>query len=174
MELAYQFIAQYGITDLTCMPYQAVDRSYSAELPCEDLMCHTCKRDGTCGPVNGTKYFVDAYGDVNGTSAMMEEILAQGPISCSMYAHTEDFENYSGGVIDNRTPFAPGNTTHVLSLLGWGTDEASGLDYWIGRNSFGTVWGEQGWFRIVRGINSLNIESRCAWAVARPPHGWVN
>ncbi len=26
-------------------------------------------------------------------------------------------------------------------------------------------WGEQGWFRIVRGTNNLGIEAHCDWAV---------
>eukprot|EP01046_Picozoa_sp_COSAG06_P031749 COSAG06_NODE_3118_length_5830_cov_5.051649_5_plen_74_part_00 len=35
----------------------------------------------------------------------------------------------------------------------------------IGRNSWGTYWGEHGWFRIVRGTNNLGIEANCDWAV---------
>ena len=96
----------------------------------------------------------------------MSEIYSRGPVACSMYAHTQDFLHYTGGVIDNRTKFQPGNTTHVISLLGWG-ETSRGTPYWIARNSFGTVWGEQGWFRIIRGINSLNIESHCGWATPR-------
>ena len=44
----------------------------------------------------------------------------------------------------------------------------AGLDYWVGRNSFGTRWGEGpagGWFRLQRGSNTLNLEANpCAWA----------
>lgn len=115
----------------------------------------------------------------------MSEIYARGPVTCSMYAHMPDFMDYHGGIIVDRTKFQPGNTTHVISLLGWG--EENGTPFWIGRNSFGSVrcacgsihrnegmrtalscvvlqvWGENGWFRIIRGINSLNIESHCGW-----------
>lgn len=31
----------------------------------------------------------------------------------------------------------------------------------------GTYWGEKGWFRVVRGVNSLDIEKKCSWAVPK-------
>ena len=33
----------------------------------------------------------------------------------------------------------------------------------------GSYWGESGWFRIVRGSNSLGIEEDCVWAVPEKP-----
>ena len=43
--------------------------------------------------------------------------------------------------------------------------EGGGIDYWVVRNSFGTYWGEQGYYRVERGINAFNMESGvCEWA----------
>ena len=51
-------------------------------------------------------------------------------------------------------------------LAGWGL--ANGVDCWIGRNSFGSRWGEGPggvWFKLERGKNTLNLEdTSCAWA----------
>lgn len=33
----------------------------------------------------------------------------------------------------------------------------------------GSYWGESGWFRIVRGSNSMGIEEDCVWAVPKKP-----
>ena len=43
--------------------------------------------------------------------------------------------------------------------------------YWIGRNSWGTYWGENGFFRIVRGDARMNlgIENDCTWATPKIP-----
>ena len=43
-----------------------------------------------------------------------------------------------------------------------------GIKYWIVRNQWGTWWGEQGYARVVRGINNIGIESDCAWAIPIP------
>ena len=123
------------------------------------------------------RYSVEEYGLVHGPEEMMAEIFARGPIVCSIDSAPAVFNQYApifnassgkylGGVI--RHPAEKNNDTdHDIVIAGWGRD-ASGVEYWVGRNSFGTRWGEGpggGWFRLERGKNTLNMESTpCAWA----------
>lgn len=162
--LAYQFIHQYGITDVTCSPYLGMGYTNWGEgLKCYERMCRQCDIHGNCYFINGTKYHISEYGSVLGELKMMTEIYARGPIACSVYAHTDSFLKYTGGILIDPTPYNV--TTHVIVVTGWGVDE-KGVKYWIGRNSFGSEWGEKGWFKLKRGTNTLNIEKHpCAWAV---------
>lgn len=45
---------------------------------------------------------------------------------------------------------------HAVEIVGWGTE--NNVDYWIIKNSWGTDWGDNGYFRMVRGINNCEIE----------------
>ena len=162
---AYKFIAKNGVTDITCSPFMGVDNFYWAEIPCSVSMCRKCDRFGNCKFINGKKYYVEEYGTVTGEEQMKLEIFTRGPIACSVYAHSTAFEDYTSGIIQD--PEKYNGTTHVVAITGWGKDQ-SGMGYWIGRNSFGTAWGEEGWFKLQRGVNTLNVESHtCAWAVPK-------
>ncbi len=50
---------------------------------------------------------------------------------------------------------------HEISVVGWGVDQATGQSYWIGRNSWGTYWGDFGFFKMLMGKDNLAIETDC-------------
>jgi len=54
--------------------------------------------------------------------------------------------------------------THEVSIVGWGITNG-GQEYWIGRNSLGTSWGEYGFFRINMHQDNLGINTDCIFAV---------
>lgn len=117
---------------------------------------------------NAKIYGIEEHGEVAGETAMMQEILNRGPIGCGIASNDYLRYNYTGGIYVNTT--AVDYSNHAVSVVGWGVE--NGTKYWIIRNSWGSYWGEKGYFRLVRGINSINIESECSWAV--PKNTWTN
>mmetsp|Transcript_38711 Transcript_38711/g.81407 ORF Transcript_38711/g.81407 Transcript_38711/m.81407 type:complete len:117 (+) Transcript_38711:1-351(+) len=65
-----------------------------------------------------------------------------------------------GGIIDDDN--ASQSANHVVSIVGWGVED--GKEFWIVRNSWGTYWGEEGFFRVATGKNMIGLESGVAWA----------
>jgi len=92
--------------------------------------------------------------------------MQRGPISCGI-ASTEEMHTYKGGIFKDTTGLMDIN--HEISITGWG--EENGEKYWNIRNSWGQAWGEQGFMRLIRGVNNMAIESDCAWAV--PVDTWT-
>ena len=186
-ERAFAWAAEHGVADDSCAPYLGRDGECGDD---DAATCKLCFANGSCVPVPGARRFhvarwgyvnASTYGsataDARGLAAMQAEILARGPIVCSMM--TDDDANprgawhcYEGGVYRTDATFQ--STNHVISLLGWGeepsADGGESVPYWIGRHSGGTIFGEEGFFRIERGVNALNIESHCGYATVRDPY----
>jgi len=159
----YAYGNSNGIPDETCNNYQATNQNCTPW-----TSCGTCTPDGTCPTISKyTHFMVGDYGPVSGVQAMQAEIYSRGPISCGIEA-TAMFENYVGGIYSEYDPIPSIN--HIISVVGWGVS-SNGTQYWIGRNSWGTPWGEDGWFRIVLGQPDYNlgIETDCAFGV---PTNW--
>ena len=47
---------------------------------------------------------------------------------------TDEFDAYTGGIFSQRILFPMIN--HEISVVGWGKDETTGQEYWIGRKGF--------------------------------------
>nr|CDJ88565.1 Peptidase C1A domain containing protein [Haemonchus contortus] len=47
---------------------------------------------------------------------------------------------------------------HAVKIIGWGKE--NGTDYWLIANSWHNDWGENGFFRILRGTNHCGIEEK--------------
>ncbi|XP_061711443.1 procathepsin L-like [Cydia pomonella] len=76
----------------------------------------------------------------------------RGPISIAI--NSQDFGYYQKGIlIPNMCKGRP--IDHAVLLVGYG--EENGQKYWLIKNSWGTGWGEQGYVRMLRGVNACNI-----------------
>jgi len=161
---AYAYIHRRGITDETCQNYQA--KEYSCE---DQYICRNCAPGGeqglvwpgTCvGVEKPIVWFVSQYGSVRGVHPMKAEIYKRGPIGCGLDA-TKGFRAYSGGIYHEAGEEVTLN--QQVSLAGWGRED--GVEFWHGRNSWGTYWGEGGWFRIRMHKHNLGVETDCDWGV---------
>jgi len=94
---------------------------------------------------------------------MKSELYVHGPMSCGISV-SDGFEAYTGGIYEEESSgFIRIN--HELAIVGYGLDEETQTEYWIGRNSWGTYWGEEGFFRIKMHENNLKIETDCSAAI---------
>lgn len=161
----FSYAKKKGLVDESCNNYQAFDGKCN---PFNE--CGNCATFDQCASVkNFTRFKVSKYGSLSGRENMMQEIMKSGPIACGISV-TDKFENYTGGLFVQFNAIALIN--HVISVVGWGFDNETKTEYWIGRNSWGSFWGERGYFRIVTSkykkhfgnFYNLRIESECAFA----------
>jgi cathepsin X len=131
--------------------------------------CRTCDTfGGMGGACSEIDYFPNAtvleYGlikkDKNVVQNIQTEIFVRGPVAATINA--EPIVKYAGGVFTDESYSKSSN--HIVSIVGWGTDDESGDLYWIIRNSWGQYWGEMGYMRLKAGGNLLGIEGEVAWA----------
>jgi hypothetical protein len=164
----YEFMERYGLPDESCLPYNATDHTKftatNGTCPPHGY-CMNCMytpespTKATCFPVTKVvRYRAKRYGFLSGEAAMIKE-LANGPITCGIACSDGFTYGYKAGIYEDTTGFM--DIDHDVEIVGWG--EEDGVKYWHVRNSWGTYWGMNGFFKIVRGKNNLGIEADCAF-----------
>jgi cathepsin C len=146
----------FGLTRESCNPYVGVRNdckrpSYSSE--CSEYEYTTNYR------------YVGGFYGACSEALMRIELVQNGPFVVSFEIH-DDFLNYASGVYHHTglkdqvnfhfDPFEL--VTHAVLLVGYGSSDTEG-DYWIAKNSWGTQWGSDGFFKIRRGTDECHIES---------------
>lgn len=94
----------------------------------------------------------------NDAKVMMQALSTTGPLVASIVG--EGLQGYGGGIIDSCD--GNWNIDHAVLMMGYGKDAKHGnTAYWKIRNSWGSGWGEQGFFRIKRADKPT--DEPCGW-----------
>jgi len=145
-ETALQFIVNDGIVAEDIFPYEAS----------HDIACPAS--------LSGTRYMIDDWYYVDDDAESVKQaIVDSGPVGVYIDTYA-DFYAYETGVFQHETGNFMG--THALLLVGWGNNGSD--EYWIGKNSWGSGWAEDGYIRIsFADMETLKL-LRWVWALGTP------
>jgi len=103
-------------------------------------------------------HYVGGYYGGSDAHSIRKELVERGPVVMS-FEPKEDFMYYKsgvyksgGGVIHQEWE----QVDHAVLLIGYGVDKDA---YWTMQNSWGNDWGEDGYFRMLRGKDESGCES---------------
>jgi len=83
----------------------------------------------------------------------LRELLAKGPVGAAMYSNFGCLASYGQGIIMDKDCDCsdPDRTdvNHAITVIGYGKSEDPICeDYWIIKNSWGSLWGNKGTFKL--------------------------
>ena len=84
-------------------------------------------------------------------------IYKWGPVSTSFAVYPDFYEFDSKNSIYQSNEQGSQVGGHAVEIIGWGTEK--GVDYWIIKNSWGTKWGDNGYFKMLKGANLAAVEN---------------
>ncbi|CAL1543735.1 unnamed protein product [Lymnaea stagnalis] len=167
---AWEYYRQTGIvsggpynSSQGCQPYliPACDHHVIGKLPpCgkEEVPTPDCKKECEANyPVayKQDKHVGSKTYQVSGEENIMQELVQNGPVEAAFTVYS-DFLQYKTGVYQHTSGSALGG--HAVKLMGYGVED--GTKYWLVANSWNPDWGDNGFFKILRGRDECGIESQ--------------
>jgi len=136
----YDFITTYGTLPESCFPYTSGSGSVP---PCSNK----------CSNWEDLIIQIDGWHTVASDITSIKNALVQhGPLTAGMIVY-DDFYGYNGGVYEHPGS-DPDPMNHAVVIVGY--DDVQNC--WICKNSWGTFWGEEGWFKILYGDCKIGQE----------------
>ncbi|CAJ0576261.1 unnamed protein product, partial [Mesorhabditis spiculigera] len=119
---------------------------------------------GTCPATTVEKPLIGLVDLTNNADRIITHLQTTGPV-VACFIVCSDFYYYTSGIYSNNCKYQGAGYVggHAVTIIGYGTE--NGMDYWLVRNSWGTGWGIQGYFKIQRGVDMASFES---WEVTAP------
>ncbi|VDP39282.1 unnamed protein product [Heligmosomoides polygyrus] len=155
-----------------CKPYPIppcghhANETYFGPCPTDEYDTPVCTKKCIAGYATAyaddKHYGQSAYNVPKTVEGIQKEIMTNGPVEAA-YTVYEDFYQYTGGVYVHTGGAVVGG--HAVRILGWGVDNKT--PYWLVANSWNTDWGENGYFRILRGVNECGIEHAIVAGLAK-------
>jgi len=139
---AFQYMEDNAMCSEDDYAYTATSSIFK---PCRASKCATPALPK--GALAGFKYTAK-------TEEALMEAVAQQPVAVSLEADRDVFHLYTSGVVQG--PGCGTTLDHAVLAVGYGTS-ADGVKYWKVKNSWSTQWGEEGYVRIVRGVDECGI-----------------
>ncbi|KAK8978258.1 hypothetical protein V6N11_063048 [Hibiscus sabdariffa] len=154
--VAWKYLVNNGVVTEKCDPY--FDPIGCSHPGCKPIYpTPKCVKKCVKGDLlwkESKHYSVDAYIVKRQPADIMAEVYKNGPVQVSFSVY-EDFAHYKSGVYKHVTGELLGG--HSVKLIGWGTSD-EGEDYWLLANQWNRSWGDDGFFKIIRGVNECGIE----------------
>ncbi|KAL3308280.1 hypothetical protein Ciccas_013190 [Cichlidogyrus casuarinus] len=151
---------EYG-SNQGCIPYPLPPVGHATIRPRPTPQCQRKCREGYEKKYINDRTRAEEWEVYNSELELMTGLIAEGSIAVNMDVHS-DFPTYRGGIYHHITDTVIGS--HSARLIGWG--EENGIKFWRMANSWGVNWGENGFFRILRGSNECGVES---YAISAKP-----
>ena len=86
----------------------------------------------------------NSLSDLNCNEDKLAQLVSQyGAVSTCIYASQDGFGNLGSEIFSG---CSTQQIDHAVTVVGYGTEK--GVDYWIVKNSWGTNWGMNGFFKI--------------------------
>ncbi|GBP91395.1 Cathepsin B [Eumeta japonica] len=167
--LAWEYWKHFGIvsggsynSSQGCRPYEIPPCEHHVpgnRLPCSgDSSTPKCVKkceDGYNVDYHKDKHYGKHVYSVSRDEAQIRaEIYKNGPVEAAFTVYS-DLLNYKTGVYVHNEGSALGG--HAIKILGWGVENDN--KYWLIANSWNSDWGDNGFFKIIRGEDHCGIES---------------
>ena len=167
-----------GVAPLANMTYKMVNMEKSQVTPtCDKAAVNAQIQDESAAAITGWQVVAMSADDED---RMATGLLRNGPLAAAFNSHGMDFyvNGIAGGMSDSDVASASDQTAraacdpeyidHAVLIVGYGTQDD--VDYWTVKNSWGTEWGESGYYRMVRGSNHCGIANFVVHSVVKKPN----
>jgi len=155
--VAWKWMINNGDTTCTkqcfsgCQPY---DSGAGTSPKCHKGTCDS----GSDWPIT---YYAGSFqslakGDI---TKFQTELSTYGPLQACYTVYNNFytyFDAHPTGIYTSESGGVVGG--HCVKMIGWGVE--SGTDYWLFANSWDTTWGDQGYFKMLRGTDLCGIEDQ--------------